>query len=316
MSQPTRASKPSVSPQPETTAVLIPLSEAHALITTFATFLTVGIHNILFYRNLYPATTFLSARAYNLPVHQNRHPKVCSWIQDAVEAVAAQLANGNVEKVAVVVHAPLRFRSRDFNNKTGDGDNKGKADKARAIDLPPGSVLEKWMFDVSRFPSWPGGAEAMREYGNAIRKREEDDDDEAAPAAEEEEEEPLSGDDRGIVAGDDAPKINWTDVEEQFRAVLRRLSHAAEGLEALPIGCTFTVAVELKEEGQAPIGHPQPWIPSQPNLQKTKNSTGGEVAGAKTTPIRSVEAGPLFFECWVEEGKAKNALKKTSSTFE
>jgi mitotic spindle assembly checkpoint protein MAD2B len=268
MSQPPRTSKPSVSPQPETVPPLIPLSEAHALITTFATFLTVSIHNILFYRNLYPATTFLSARAYNLPVHQNRHPKVCSWIQDAVDAVAGQLADGNVERAAVVVHAPLRAPPQTSSNKTRAGNDKGKADEAEASHLPPGSVLERWMFDVSRFPSWPGGADAMREYGNAIRKREEDDDEEAVPAAGEEEDDPLSGDD-GIVAGDDAQKINWTDVEEQFRAVLRRLSYAAEGLEALPTGCTFTVAVELREEGRAPIG-----VSYAYNVDQALNSQG------------------------------------------
>lgn len=127
--------------------------------------------------------------------------------------------------------------------------------KGTSLDkLPPGAVLERWLFDVSRFPSWPGGADAMREYGNAVRRREEDDEEEV-PAAGEEEDEALSGDDV-VIAGEDATKINWTDVEEQFRAVLRRLSYAAEKLDDLPTGCTFTVAVELREEGQAPIGVP------------------------------------------------------------
>jgi mitotic spindle assembly checkpoint protein MAD2B len=30
----------------------------------------------------------------------------------------------------------------------------------------------------------------------------------------------------------------------------------------------------------------------------------------RTRPIRAVEAGPLFFECWVEEGKAKEVLMR------
>lgn len=29
--------------------------------------------------------------------------------------------------------------------------------------------------------------------------------------------------------------------------------------------------------------------------------------------MRAVEAGPLFFECWVEEGAAKEALLQKSS---
>ena len=57
--------------------------------------------------------------------------------------------------------------------------------------------------------------------------------------------------------------------------------------------------------------HPQDWIPSEPNLQpksKSKAVAGEDLGGVKTTPIRSVQAGPMFFECWVEEGKAKEAL--------
>lgn len=32
---------------------------------------------------------------------------------------------------------------------------------------------------------------------------------------------------------------------------------------------------------------------------------GQDVGGVRTTPIRSVQAGPLFFECWLEEARAK-----------
>ena len=57
--------------------------------------------------------------------------------------------------------------------------------------------------------------------------------------------------------------------------------------------------------------HPQEWIPSQPNLQPAGSGTsvqGQDKGGVKTTAVRSVEAGPLFFECWVEEGEAKDAF--------
>lgn len=57
--------------------------------------------------------------------------------------------------------------------------------------------------------------------------------------------------------------------------------------------------------------HPQEWIPSQPNLQPASNASslqGQDIGGVKTTAVRSVEAGPLFFECWVEEGEAKEAF--------
>jgi mitotic spindle assembly checkpoint protein MAD2B len=221
---------------PDPTLHEVPLKEAHSLITTFTTFLTVSIHNILYYRHIYPATTFLSSRAYNLPVHQNRHPKVCAWILDAVSAVAAQLALGTVDRVAVVIHAPV---------------HQGTGSPAA---VPPGAVLERYLFDVSRFPSWPGGPDAMRDYGNSLRRRDEEEDDERfAPAAPDEEDEAPDEAARARRSNRDG-KINWTDVEEQFRGVLRRLSHAAEKLDPIPAGCTFTVAVELRDEAAPPIG--------------------------------------------------------------
>ncbi|KAK4134560.1 DNA-binding protein [Trichocladium antarcticum] len=138
----------------------LPLDQSHILLTSFNSFLTVAIHNILYYRNIYPRTTFLSTRAYNLPVHQNRHPKVCAWIRDAVDAVAVQLPTGHVARIAIA---------------TRDG--------------------------------------APRE----LHRR-------------------------------------WPDLDEQLRGALRRMASTAEGMAALPAGCTFTVAVELGEEGRAPIG--------------------------------------------------------------
>jgi hypothetical protein len=53
-------------------------------------------------------------------------------------------------------------------------------------------------------------------------------------------------------AGDGS--VNWPDVNEQLRGALRRMASTAEKMDALPEGCTFTVAVELREEGLAPIG--------------------------------------------------------------
>lgn len=48
--------------------------------------------------------------------------------------------------------------------------------------------------------------------------------------------------------------VKWPDVDEQLRGALRRMTYAAEGMSRLPTGCTFTVAVELRDEGVAPIG--------------------------------------------------------------
>lgn len=277
----------------------VPIAEAHNLLNSFTSFLTVSIHTILYYRSIYPKPTFLSAKAFNLPVHQSRHPKVCTWINDAVDAVMGQIAKGSVERVAVVIHSP-------------------SDSSAVTQQLAPGSVLERWMFDVSHFPSWPGGIEALKNFRGEGGDQQQRDDEELG------EDENGSGEENqadvaveaGALENDPSAAINWTDVDEQLRAAVRRLAYAGERMDTLPAGCTFTVAVELRAEALAPIAHPQPWIPSPPGLQPTSRSrpeTGRDIGGGNTTPIRAIEAGPLFFECYVEEGKALQAFQATQS---
>ncbi|CEI68910.1 hypothetical protein FVEN_g11956 [Fusarium venenatum] len=223
----------------------IPAAQASHLLSSFTTFLTLTLHTLLYHRGLYPATTFLTARALNLPIHQSRHPGLCTWINDAVSSVAAQLRKGTVRRIAIVMHAAKTF-----------------------------DVLERWVFDVETFPIGWGDREE-RNYNPAL-----------------------------VEGVDEEGGVNWTDVNEALRGALRRISHAAEMMSALPEGSTFTLAVELRDEASAPIGHPQHWIPSQPNLQPptdTSLTQGSAIGGQNTTPIRSVKAGPLFFECWIEQ---------------
>ncbi|KAL2126662.1 hypothetical protein VTI74DRAFT_438 [Chaetomium olivicolor] len=318
------------------------LDHAHILLTSFNSFLTIAIHNILYYRNIYPPSTFLSTKAYNLPVHQNRHPKVCAWIRDAVDAVAMQLSAGHVSRVAVVIHAPFdssllpqQPRRPSPSSSPSYGDDTSSATPSQDRKTPaiqPGAVLERWLFDTSRFPRWPtpsnpdpnpspkATSKAMRDFARIITRdaRSEDARERhlGPPGAEED------GDGAGSAATGKA--LRWPDLDEQLRGALRRMATTAEGMGPLPVAegaCTFTVAVEMKEgEGvRAPIGHPQAWIPSEPNLQPANSSrkggretTGEDLGGVRTRPIRAVEAGPLFFECWVEEGRAKEVLMKVA----
>ncbi|POR31763.1 DNA polymerase zeta processivity subunit, partial [Tolypocladium paradoxum] len=104
--------------------------------------------------------------------------------------------------------------------------------------------------------------------------------------------------------------VNWADVNEALRGALQRVAYMGESMPPPPEGCTFTLAVELRDDALPPIQassqHPQLWIPSEPSLQPPTPSnphTGSALGGASTTPIRSVQAGPLFFECWFEQGK-------------
>lgn len=67
------------------------LNNYRTVVSAFIDFLTVCIHTIIFERDIYPQTSFLTARKYNCPVKQSRHPQVCRWIQDAVAAVQAEM---------------------------------------------------------------------------------------------------------------------------------------------------------------------------------------------------------------------------------
>ena len=219
------------------------------LVAAFCDFLTVAIHTIIYERDIYPRTSFLSAKKYNYPVRQNRHPKVCEWINDAVAAVDQELLKGAVSRVSVVIFSP--------QNKP----------------------LERFVFDLQQFPVIDK-AELHTPF-----------------------ERPASTEQR--------PNV---DLEEQFRGAMARLSTCGSSLRPLPKHCSFTVAVELKDSTDPPIGHPQPWIPAEQSLQRTvaekdglrkETWKGDDLGGVKTTPIRSVSTTDLAFEMWIEEGRAK-----------
>ncbi|KAK8932800.1 DNA polymerase zeta processivity subunit [Metarhizium anisopliae] len=204
-----RAAHPHLQPSASSAATGASLSpsQASTLLASFTNFLTVALHSILYHRQLYPPASFLTARAYNLPVHQSRHPGVCAWLRDAVAAVAAQVRAGSARHVALVIHAPASF-----------------------------DVVERWIFDLHSFPATWGDEDATH-FNNAS----------CHPPA------------------PDAP-VNWTDVNEALRGALSRISQVAQSRPHLPEACRA-------------------------------------VRGTATAPIRSVQAGPLCFECWVEQGK-------------
>lgn len=197
--------------------------QSHPLLTSFPPFLLVAIHSLLYHRHLYPPTTFLSTRAYNLPVHQSRHPAVCAWIRSAVDALSIQLARGTVARVAVVMHAPA----------------------------PSRAVLERWVFDTTAFPAWPAGrsrepARAMADFGRMMEREARGEEGRGRHGIE------LFPDPE--VGGEGtSSRVRWPDVDEQLRGALRRLGHVAGGMGGLPEGSTYTVAVEMREEGRAPI---------------------------------------------------------------
>ncbi|KAJ9616165.1 hypothetical protein H2204_014009 [Knufia peltigerae] len=114
---------PSIQPTTTTTTPSL-LSTHKGLVETISSFLTVATHHIIFLRRIYPPISFLSVRAYNYAVRQNRHPAVCAWINDAISAVRDQLEKNTVERVSLCIYECRGHR-----------------------------VLEKWTFDLHSIPS-------------------------------------------------------------------------------------------------------------------------------------------------------------------
>ena len=112
-------------PPPSTTTTTSHLLSTHrSLVDTLTSFLTVCTHHILYLRRVYPPLSFLSTRAYNYPVRQNRHPAVCTWINDAISAIHDQLTKNTIANISLCIY---------------------ECDSNR--------VLERWTFDLHSFPS-------------------------------------------------------------------------------------------------------------------------------------------------------------------
>ena len=106
---------------------------------------------------------------------------------------------------------------------------------------------------------------------------------------------------RTTASGEKVAVLPTVDMEEQFRATLSKLANCGTALRPLPEGCTFTVAIELKENGQPPIRHPQPWMPAQP--ESIDEGEGDDVVQNVTRPVRLVSAGDMRFESWLAQAK-------------
>ncbi|KAF2189575.1 DNA-binding protein [Zopfia rhizophila CBS 207.26] len=277
-------------------------------LTHFTNFLTAYTHTLLYLRSLYPRPTFLTSKFHNTPVYQSRHPAVCAWISDAISAVRNELLLGTVARIAIVIyHVPEK----------GPGTGSAK-------------VLERYMFDVSSFPVVSKGER------NLEIEWEDDDEEEENELQREREQEEQNRGGKGKGKQRVKPLDEGVDVDisEQFRAALVTLTTRCSQLKSLPGDCSFNISLELKDEADIdpPVGHPQPWIPVQPSLQKTgrkgaqapssegdggddkgegRNREGEDLGGVRTTPIRSVEAGVFRFETWVEEAKAKFEVEST-----
>ncbi|KAF7865572.1 uncharacterized protein EAF02_009995 [Botrytis sinoallii] len=281
-----------------------PLSTPHSLHTHLLSFLTLSIHTILHARGLYPENTFLLTRAFNFPVPQNRHPELCAYINSCVSAITPHLQAGTINTVSIVIYSdsPAVAPSSSPANISSSPPTKPYPSSSPSV-----QVLERYIFNLSSFPSIP-----FNERFTFLEGR--------APA--------------------DINAIRNIDVEEELRACLRKLAYSASKLEDLknPEECTWGVVMEMKEnegEGNAPIGHPQRWEPAVAELQiptegatdikgkgkarddesKTRKESrvGKARGGIKSTAIRAVEVGDFIMEAWIEEGKAKFESRESRS---
>lgn len=149
---------------------------------------------------------------------------------------------------------------------------KGTVDRIAVVIFDEANKpVERFMFDVSHFPAVPSG-----EIDTPLERLGED--------------------------GEKTTVLPTVDMEEQFRATMSKISNCGTLLNPLPKGCSFTVAIELKTEGEAPIGHPQPWMPVQPNARSNSAHAGSSLQDT-TKPLRAVAAGDMIFETWIEEAK-------------
>lgn len=278
------------------------------LINTFTSFLLVSIHTILYHRRLYPRTTFLTTRAYSYPVAQSRHPSVCQWITDAVDAVSTQL---------------LRPKD-DIFSPTGKGEVGGWVERVvLVIFSEDAEVIERYVFDVSGLPRVPA-----KEIDTTFVR---------------EQSQPTASATKAKGQFVEPDKVHM-DLSTQFRATLAQMNNLSKRLTPLPRNCTFSLAIEMADDADPPVGHPQEqdWIAAEPSLQRTagdkpgvergggrlfssangmegaleggwnddssgaaSTQRGKDLIGSKTLPVRKVDAGEMVFEMWVEEGKAK-----------
>ncbi|KAB8233809.1 hypothetical protein ETB97_012259 [Aspergillus alliaceus] len=247
-----------------------------ALAASFTNFLTVSIHQILFLRSVYPRATFLPVRAYNYPVRQSRHPKVCDYINDASIAVGTEILKGTITAVSIIISS-----------------------------LRTNQPLERYAFDLSGFPRVPAG-----EVNTTFEDRKEDsskpgaplpDRGSAPPTVDLEAQfraclarlasacarlTPLPRDDEFsftvcIEVREDALPPAGTTTEEQTWIV-------AEPGKVHLRSCTAPYSVSKLRNGE----------PQQPPPRVSNGR-------AKTVPVRRVEAGELRLELWVEEARQK-----------
>lgn len=242
-----------------------------ALAASFTNFLTVSIHQILYLRSVYPRITFLPVRAYNYPVRQSRHPKVCDYINDASIAVGTEILKGSITAVSIIISS-----------------------------IRTNQPLERYAFDLSGFPRVSAG-----EASTTFEERKEDSSKPGADLGPAPPTIDLEGQFRACLARLASACARLTplprDDEFSFTVCIEVREDALS--PAGPEEQTWIVAEPDKvhlRSCSAPYSVSK-LRNGEPQEPPPRVSTGR----AKTVPVRRVEAGELRLELWVEEARQK-----------
>ncbi|GME91070.1 unnamed protein product [[Candida] boidinii] len=66
--------------------------------------LSVFIEQVLYYRDVYPTDSFQKVKAFQLMVHQNRHPGVRKYLEELRDSIKDLLNRGSIDRVYIVLY--------------------------------------------------------------------------------------------------------------------------------------------------------------------------------------------------------------------
>ncbi|WEW57421.1 hypothetical protein PRK78_002888 [Emydomyces testavorans] len=294
---------------PTTTAGRVPETYAQ-LASSFCAFLAVSLHQVLYLRSVYPPTTFLSVRQYNHAVKQSRHPRVCSWINDACSSVEVELLKCTLTAVSFVIVSARTNRP-----------------------------LERYTFDMSQIPR-VSPADIHTPFASAVVANDSNKDipQQAAAYSNSTTASPLSSADM---------EAQFRAVLARLASACARLTPLPQHEEYQP---SLFITVRADADAPAGVTREeQVWIPAEPDelpsvhlkdvnsdfprrdsfanvsargqsndhesLTTGPSTTGVDASNsprttasrsrAQTVPVRRVDAGEMKLEVWVEEALEK-----------
>ena len=65
--------------------------ESQFYLDVFTEFVEVLVHQIIYLRDIYPASIFETRRKFNLPLHMSQHPWVNEYIRKVVDSLRENL---------------------------------------------------------------------------------------------------------------------------------------------------------------------------------------------------------------------------------